>query len=280
MKKTLYILFLLTVVFSCKEKEQELQNNDYVAKVGEEYLYKKDIAQIIKNYNNDSSSVAKELINNWVIEQLEYREAKKSISKNNTEIEKLIEEYRTFLYIDRFKKEYVKNNLDTIVEKASIQEWYDKNKSLYILDENIIRATYIKTDVKAPKLYKLKQWLRSGKIEDQEQISEYCVKNAEKYDDFDNNWVSFDNIAKNVPKKISNSTSFLKYSKLIEVRDSTSYYLVYIKEYKLIGDTSPVSYIQTEVAQNILKQRKKELLINLKNNLLEEGKSKKIVEIK
>ena len=70
MKKTLYILFLLTVVFSCKEKEQELQNNDYVAKVGEEYLYKKDIAQIIKNYNNDSSSVAKELINNWVIEQL------------------------------------------------------------------------------------------------------------------------------------------------------------------------------------------------------------------
>ena len=279
MKKTLYILFILIVAVSCKE-EETIQNNDYIAKVGDKYLYKKDIASIIKNYNNDSSSVANNIINNWIIEQLEYREAIKNIPKDNPEIEKLIDEYRTFLYIDRFKKEYVKNNIDTIVDKTSIQEWYDKNKSLFILDKNIIKATYIKTDVKAPKLYKLKQWLRSDKIEDQEQISAYCVKNAEKYDDFGESWVVFDDILKNIPKKINNSTSFLKYSKQIEVRDSASYYLLYIKEYKLIGDTSPVSFIQNEVAKNILKQRKKELLINLKNNLLEEGKSKKIVEIK
>jgi len=279
MKKTLYILFILIVAVSCKE-EETIQNNDYIAKVGDKYLYKKDIASIIKNYNNDSSSVANNIINNWIIEQLEYREAIKNIPKDNPEIEKLIDEYRTFLYIDRFKKEYVKNNIDTIVDKTSIQEWYDKNKSLFILDKNIIKATYIKTDVKAPKLYKLKQWLRSDKIEDQEQISAYCVKNAEKYDDFGENWIAFDDILKNIPKKINNATSFLKYSKQIEVRDSVSYYLLYIKDYKLIGDTSPVSFIQNEVAKNILKQRKKELLINLKNNLLEEGKSKKIVEIK
>ena len=279
MQKVLYILLLIVIFSSCKEKE-EVQDNNYIAKVGDKYLYKKDIASIIKNYNSDSSTVAKDIINNWVIEQLEYREAVKSIPKDNPQIEKLIEEYRTFLYIDRFKKEYVKNNLDTIVDKKSIQDWYDKNKSLYILDKNIIKATYIKTDIKAPKLYKLKQWLRSDKIEDQEQISEYCVKNAEKYDDFGENWVAFDDILKNIPKKINNSRSFLKYSKQIEVRDSASYYLLYIKEYKLIGDTSPVSFIQNDVAKNIIKQRKKELLINLKNNLLEEGKSKKIVEIK
>ena len=279
MKKTIYILLLLSVIFSCKEKE-EVREDDYIARVGEEYLYKKDIESIIKNYNNDSSSIVDNIINSWVIEQLEYREAKKNISKNNPEIEKLINEYRVFLYVDRFKKEYVKNSLDTIVNKASINEWYSKNKSLYILDENIIRATYIKTDIKAPKLYKLKQWLRSDKIEDKEQISAYCVKNAEKYDDFDDNWVAFDDIVKNIPKEINNSSSFLKYYKKIEARDSASYYLVYIKEHKLIGDTCPVDYIQHKVAQNIIKQRKKEMLINLKNNLLEEGKLKKIVEIK
>ncbi len=280
MNKILYISLLVVVfISSCKEKE-EIKNNNYIARVGEKYLYKTDISSIIKNYNHDSISIAPEIINRWVLEQLEYREAKKNISKDNPEIEKLIEEYRVFLYIDRFKKEYIKHNLDTIVNKQSIQDWYDKNKSLYILDKNIVKATYIKTDVKAPKLYKLKQWLKSGQIEDLEQISEYCVKNAEKYDNFNDSWLSFNEIIKNIPKTINNQSSFLKYSKHIEVRDSASYYLLYIKDYKLIGDTCPVSFIQRQVAKNILKQRKKELLINLKNNLLEEGKSKKIVEIK
>ena len=275
MKKTLYILLLLSV-FSCKE--ENVSNDNAVAKVGENYLYQNEVNSTISKYNFDSNLVASEYINSWIIEQLEYKEATKNIEKNNPELEILIEDYRKFLYVDKYKKEYVNKNLDTIVSSDEILKYYNNNKSLYILKNNIVKATYIKTKLKAPKLYKLKQWLKSSKLEDQELLSTYCVQYADKYDDFEENWVDFEGIINNIPKRVNNPSKYLTYTKLIEARDSISYYLVKISEYKLANDTSPVGYIKEEVVKNIIKQRKKNLLITLRNNLLEEGKSKGIVK--
>jgi hypothetical protein len=275
MKKILYILLLL-FIFSCKH-EVEI-NEAVVASVGDKNLYAEDIGLSSENNINDSSLVYKQIVNNWILKQLEYQKAVKNIGDNNLEIDRLVEEYKIFLYIDKYKKEYIEKKLDTVITKIDLLDFYEKNKSLYILKNNIVKANYIKVPLKSPKLYKLTQWLRSDKIEDQEQLSSYCVQYADKYDDFDNNWMKFDDIINNIPKNISNQESVLKYSKRIEVRDSTYYYLVYINNYKLVNDTSPVFYIQEEVSKGILKQRKKDLLIALKNNILREGKSMNIIK--
>lgn len=275
MKKILYILLPL-IIFSCTE--ENVVKDNVIAKVGDAHLYKSDVNSTVNKYNIDSNVIATEYINYWIIEQLEYQEAIKSIKKDNSELEELIEDYRKFLYVDKFKKEYIKKNLDTIVSNDAILRYYNNNKSLYILKNNIVKATYIKTGLKAPKLYKLKQWLKSDKLEDQELLSTYCVQYADKYDDFEDNWVDFDGIINNIPKRVNNPSKYLTYTKQIEARDSTSYYLVNIKEYKLVNDTSPVGYIKGEVVKSIIKQRKKDILITLKKNLLEEGKSNGVVE--
>src|SRR5690606_25344195 len=96
---------------------------DAVARVGDSYLYKKDLSGIYgENMSREDSLVVKNnFVNNWAMRQLFMEKAKINLPEEQLrEFEKLIEEYKTDLYTTTYKEALVNSAMDTAVTDAEV----------------------------------------------------------------------------------------------------------------------------------------------------------------
>ncbi len=272
-KSILSIIFALFVIVSCKTNESDRHKSKPLAMVNDYYLYKENI--YIPENIIDTNGFVKSFVDNWVQDKLIYKEAKKNLpNTTKNEFSNLIEEYKNQLYVNAYKELYIKQKLDTVVSNSEIEKYYNINIGRYKLSDIIIKAIYIKIPRNAPKVYKVRNWLKSNKTIDTEKLNTYCAQYSDKFDDFQGAWILFDDVFKFFPRKVSKPSSVLKYKSLFETRDSTYIYYIDVDEYKLKNDTTPVVFVKNEIIDDIIKQRKKDLIKTMKLNLYEDAKNK------
>jgi hypothetical protein len=267
MKYTLIII--TTILVACSKTPNKHQNEKTLAKTPFSELYLSDI-EIPQG--QDTNIYLKKYINNWVTTELLFNEAEKYLTQTEiNKIEKLVADYKKFLYITHYKQFYINKNLDTLVTKTNLQDYYSENKANYLLNENIIKATFAKIPRKAPKIWQVRKWLYSNKDADIELLNAYSIQYADKLDDFQGDWISFNKTLNFFPKQISNQEYTLKHKKLLETHDSTYYYFLRIDSFKLINDTAPLSFIKNKLSEKIIAKRKKDLILQLKNNIFDDA---------
>jgi hypothetical protein len=103
------------------------------------------------------------------------------------------------------------------------------------------------------------------------ELREYCLQFAKGFDIFINNWVDFEVVKNNLPSEITDSESFLKGNKQIELNDSNYYYLVRIQDYRLKNELAPLEFVENNIKNLILNQRKIEFLKEVEENIYLEG---------
>lgn len=277
-KKVFITITIATfILVTCKTNETDYKTSTTIAKVNDYSLFKDDI--YIPENTVDTSSYIKIFIDKWIEDKLIYNEAQNNLSKQTKdELIELVNDYKNQLYSNAYKELYIKQNIDTNISNKEINKFYNENIGQYKLSENIVKAIYIKVPLNAPKVYKLRNWLKSDKPKDLEKLNTYCTQYSDKFDDFSGNWISFNEVLKFFPKKIKNQNSILQYKKLLETRDSTFRYYIEISDYKLSNDTTPIIFMKNEIIDNILKIRKRELIKVMKQNLYEDAKSKNKIE--
>jgi hypothetical protein len=69
------------------------------------------------------------------------------------------------------------------------------------------------------------------------------VQYAKSFDLFNESWVDFDVVLKNIPRNQRSGTIFTRNNR-IEVNDSNYYYLVSIQDYRLRNDEAPMEYVK------------------------------------
>ena len=194
--KYLLILLFPIAVLSCTNYDTN-GKEDPLAKVDDEYLYPSDLPDALtKDLSfEDSSSISDNFINKWIRKQLLLQRAELNISVNQQrEINSQLEETRASLIIYQYEKHMINQKLDTIVRDEEINNYYTENQSNFVLNENIIKALFVKLSQDAPNISRVRSWYRSERNEDLTQLESYCYQFAEKYDDFDEDWISFDNL--------------------------------------------------------------------------------------
>jgi hypothetical protein len=97
---------------------------------------------------------------------------------------------------------------------------------------------------------------------------------AKAYDRFNDQWVAADMVLKNTPIEITNQGKFLEKNAFIESTDKVYYYLVYIRDYRLEGEVSPVEYVQNDIRNLILSKQKIEFLKQIEKDIYKEGLDK------
>jgi len=70
-----------------------------------------------------------------------------------------------------------------------------------------------------------------------------------------------------MPKHIDDQEGFLKYSRYIETTDSLYRYFLYVSDYKLINDTTPIELVVPQIKDIILNRRKMKFINDLENNV-------------
>ena len=104
--------FLLALVVSSCSYFKKPQEPEAVARVGEMYLYKSDIKDLVPKgtAKNDSIAIVKSYIGRWATQKILYNAAEYNLSNNQIEgFEDLINQYKidlyTKAYLEKLKQE-------------------------------------------------------------------------------------------------------------------------------------------------------------------------------
>ncbi|NBC83643.1 MAG: hypothetical protein GVY19_09695 [Bacteroidetes bacterium] len=263
----LVVLFIV-LTWSC----QFLQNNGQgkiVARVHDKNLYASELNEMIPMglQTEDSAEIAKDFINKWIRKQLLLNKAELTLSDEEKELERQIEEYRASLLIFKYEQNYLKNRLDTFVADTEIVAYYSENTPNFILDNHLVKGVYIRVPRDAAEIYKVRRWYRSSEPDDIEKLKLYCREQGAEYDEFRNQWLRFDQVAMALPEEISNVEYFLRYRGSQEMRDTSHHHFLTITDHVLSSTVAPVEYVEDDIRTIIINKRKIKLIQNLESNI-------------
>ncbi len=245
-----------------------------VAKAGDKILYLDQIPEIFRDNSSKEDSIAaiNNYVNSWARKEIMFAKALENLSEaNRNEIEQQLQETRTNLYIYHYQRQMILEKMDTVVSEAEIENYYTNNQNLFHLNSSIVKALFIKIPSGLPDIDKVRRWYTSSKPEDIRQLEAYCYNFADKYDDFGENWISFDKLAVEMPEEIINPEEFLRRYSFYETRDSLAYYFIAVRDYRLMSSIAPYEYVKNDIKSIILNNRRFEFLKNLENGIYEEA---------
>ncbi|MBT29542.1 MAG: hypothetical protein CMO01_07750 [Thalassobius sp.] len=282
-------IFLLTVLIisSCDYfkpgSEQNPENGNPVARVGENFLYDKDLRGLVppRSSSEDSANILNRYIDSWVRKQLILKSAEENTNINEAEIARKMQDYRYQLIVYNYEKRYIQEKLDTAISDDEIQQYYEENRDNFILKQNIIKGILLKVPKEAPQTDRVKVWLRSNSEADAEKLRSYAYTFGDSYLLDDSVWLDFDEYLYNTPFKeeITNPIQTLKRSTLLETSDSTHLYFIKIKDYKISDQHSPVEFVKAQIRDVLINKRIVALRKDRENEIFEKALKNEDYEI-
>lgn len=253
-----------------------------VARVKDNYLYPADITGLVPAGSSaeDSVQLINRYLQNWVRKQLLLNEAANNVTFDQQEIERKILDYRYALISYEYKKQYINQHLSLDVSEQETQAYYDQNKDNFVLKQNIIRGIYIKLPKEAPRINKLRDYLKLNEEDDLEKLRSYCYRFATDFLLDENTWVNFDELITNTPlAAIPNKVQWLQQNKFVETSDNEYLYFLKIREYKISNELSPIDFVREQIDNIIINKRKIELANRLEEEIYTKAQAEDAFEI-
>lgn len=269
------LMFILMVVAGCSRNSGNGKSVP-VARVLDRYLYLDDLDGVTPSGISaaDSIAVVHDFIDKWVRNQLILNKAEFNLTDEEKDVEQQIENYRTSLLIYIYEQSYIRQNLDTVITDLEILEYLNENPSNFQLTEAVLKGSFIQVPATAPEIYRLRQWCQSEDPENVADIESYCFEHAEKYDYFDDRWVNLSEVLEFLPSRLYNPENTIKYRRLVEMRDSTYYYFLTIRDYALSGEVAPIDLVMDDIRSIIMNKRKIQIVNELESNIYNDGQNR------
>ena len=281
MKNYNYIILFL-IFFSCDsfefQKKESLLSDQPIASVYDESLFKEDLNFLLpKNIDkNDSIVLTRSIINSWAIQQLLLKKAVENTSENdNAEINDLVRDYKQALLINSYKERLIKQQLDTIIEKEEIINYYKKNNNNFRLNEELIKTRYIHFSNDLIDKKEVLKFFKNGSIEELEalELRQFSFKKMMLNDSV---WTPLENVLLKLP---FSRNDLLKKTDLIKKEDSLGLYLAVTIDVLLRNQIAPLGYIEPTIKQMILHQRKLQLIRDIEKIIVKDAIQNKIYKI-
>ncbi len=270
MRKLLFFT-ILVILASCSGKTSE-SGRTAILEVEGRFLYKDEIDNVIPPNSAilDSADIADRYIKKWITEVLMYENAKRNIG-NLKDIDKLVEEYRKSLVIHEYEQALVSERIESTISEQETKEFYDKYKSQFSLEDNLIQGMLLIVPAGAPQIDEVKGWVRDGGTQSLEKIEKYSLQNAISFDYFADKWTPFSEIMKKAPFQVDDSRSFVLNNRFSEQADSTRHYFLRIYKAIPMGDTEPYEFAKDRIATTILNKKKSDFIITFEKNVYDDA---------
>ena len=264
------MVFVLT---GCKNSNNQVKRIP-VAKAGNVMLYYDEIPDQVKEgvTSADSAATLRNYINKWAKRELMFQRAEANLPPNlRNDIEKQLDETRVNLVVYEYQRMMMLQKMDTTIASEELENYYAKNGNSFVLTSNIVKALFIKLPVETPNLNRIRTLARSKNPKDLQELETLCFQFAEKFDDFNEEWVSMDRLSVELQQNIENEENFLKRNTFFETSDSTSIYLVSIRDFRLRSSLAPFDYVIDDIKRIIWNTRRFEYLQSLENGIYNEA---------
>lgn len=265
MRNYFYITVLFCMVlFSCQEENKV---EGAVARVNQQYLTEGDLEGVIpdKLVGEDSILHRNNAIKQWATRELLLEKARINVADEKNEIEDLVKNYREELLIDRYKKALLQQELDTAITQNDIDSYYEANKNVYRLNEDLYQLSFAHFDENIQDKNEMIKLFRSDSDDDKEQLQD---RELEFYalSLNDSIWIRASEVESRLP--FLKNEKRPKKNQFIQKEDSLGVYLVAVKDTRLRNEVAPKSYVVPTIKQMILHKRKLDLMNEIEKNLV------------
>ena len=207
-------------------------------------------------------------VDQWVKEMVLLHEAERKLP-SNLDIDELVEDYRNSLIISNFEKEFVETQLDTLISDGELQNYYQRNREQYQLEQTIVRCHFVKLPSETDSLQQFRDWWDSSDEEDFEEVAQFADRRAEIYLLEDSTWYRVDEIEQLMPPGTLQSQNIRPGTSLRFTDDAYEYYLS-VSESVKSREIAPLSYIRDQAVRFIMHKRKLEMLEEMKSSLYDQ----------
>ncbi len=276
------ILYGMLILCSCEGMFVKDTNKVPIARVGENYLYKEDIADLVskKTSKQDSIILVTNFINNWGTKQLLMAKSKINLSEEQlAEFNRLVSNYKLDLYTGAYKEALVLKEQDTVVSDAELLSFYEKEKENFKLNEKLLRLRYVELPPQFLNKSAVIEKLKGFSEKDQVYLDSISVQ-FRQLNFNDSVWVEASRLINEIPPLTDeNEDLYLKKSQFFELEDSLGVYLTKVVDVLNKNDIAPLSYIKTTIKRVLLNRRRLEFLKKLEVEIIDEAIKNKEFEI-
>lgn len=274
------LVFLL--LGSCEFFTNSQKKDDLVvARVMNTYLYASEVSRYIPEgiEEGDSLVLAKGYINTWAKNQLMLYNSEMNLSEEALDFDRLVEAYRSSLFINAYKEGLVNQYLDTVVLDSEISAYYQDNKVNFKVNEDLMQLDFIELSQNLLNKEEIEGLFKSKDSLDLELLNQEKLSFT-SFDLHSDKWVSYSSFLSRVPIfKTIPKDQLLKKNQFFEKQDSISLYLLAVKNVKRRSEIAPLDYIRPTVKRIIIQQRKLELIRSIEQTLIDDAIKKKEFEL-
>ena len=273
--KQLIFLASVLVLTSCFNNEK----GRVIASVNENDLLLSQVLKEMPNQIEVSTFFVEKYMNDWIRKQLMIYHAEINLSSDIQNYEKQIEDYRASLLIYAYQQELINQNFDTSISYTQVESYYNQYKDEFKLSKNIFKGRFIVVEKSAPQLKNLNKWYKSDKESSFLDLTDYCQQFAKEYYLEDDKWQYFSVFNNKLPEYIQEEDYFLENTKGVVFEDENLRYYVFVKDFKINGSVSPLELEQDKIRNVLLNKNKIEYLMQLEDELYQNGLALKKIKI-
>lgn len=276
------LLFFVFIAFSSCNFFEEEQKPQSIARVGNSYLFKTEIKDLIAagTSKEDSIVLVRNYIDRWASQKLLIAAAERNIGKNKKqEFNLLIKQYKIDLYTKAYIDEVIEQTVDSVVNKKELQQFYNENKENFRTNGTLVQLRYIHLAKDNPRF----GTIRSKFFDFRKSDKKFWDTSALQFKNFalnDTVWVDisqvYNKLAFITP---DNRDELIVAGKVIEKQDGSDVYLVKITDAIDKNQVSPFEYIKPTLREVILNKRKLELIKKFEKEITDDAIKNKDYEI-
>ena len=274
------VVLLLACASACNSWSGYKADDEMIARVGSAYLYRSELASLMPSgiVAQDSVNYSQAFIDKWIIGQLKQHEAEKLLSQSQSDIDRLVEEYRRSLLVHRLDRHYLEEEPCVEITDKDITAYYNAHKSDFRISQPMVKGEIFAIGESFRRREQLLKWFESSKSEHREDFVELCRKNNFLYLQFEE-WVPFSDFLSNLPLlRTSRYEGLLDSRKTQKIHHDKHYYYFRITNVMKAGDTMPLAMAKDNIKQILISRHRAEVIHRqeerLKKNALSSGHAK------
>ena len=278
MRRLLSIIAIFGIVLpaltSCRAISNFLRNEQVVAEVGSERLYRSDVDAVIPKglSQEDSLRLVRQYINAWASDRVYLAIAEEQLSKTEKDVTKELEDYRKSLLKYRYEQLYVNERLDTAVSDDKVEEYYQAHTESFRLERPLVKARFLRIHTDSPMLENIRKKMNSSDVNDLVEADSLAFSSAIMFTTWNDEWQDVIVLARELGVAYDSVLGLMNKG-WIRLDDTTGVTnMAYVSDVMRSGEYAPVDYSAPRIKDIIISARKQALISALEQDLLNDAR--------
>ena len=238
----------------------------------------------------DSAAFAERLIDRWMREHVMLAQADAQLKKERSSLDAALEAYRRSLLINTYETRYVESRLDTNVDEAEVQAYYEAHAELFTLHDHAVRVLYVhlpdpessaialgapwtKRDARAweKEMDQLNGWLTAADSVSIPLLERWCMEHGAVHHVDHEAWWRIAELLDEVPLSLYRVEDQIQRASPLSFSAEGRVYFVRFLEHGLKGKVAPLDVARDQIEELVLQGRRQRMLDALRDTLFLQG---------